>query len=113
MAKTSCLSRLRTAEPVVFLYAFGLLIHSPLIQQYIYDRVSEDKGYNNTLNSRTECANDTELHDEVCNFMIFLVNLLSVCAVLSYGSIYVLCSVLQCKLAVSGSEQTAYFINYE
>lgn len=62
----SCLSRFRTAEPVVFLYAFGLLIHSPLIQQYVYDRVSEDKGYNNTLNSRTECANDSDLHDEVC-----------------------------------------------
>ncbi len=95
MAKTSCLSRLRTAEPVVFLYAFGLLIHSPLIQQYIYDRVSEDKGYNNTLNSRTECANDTELHDEVCNFMISLVNLfLSVQFVLYYHTdLYTFCVV--------------------
>ena len=68
----SCLSRLRTAEPVVFLYAFGLLIHSPLIQQYIYDRVSEDKGYNNTISSRTECANDSDLHDEVCAFIMIL-----------------------------------------
>ena len=65
----SCLSKFRAAEPVVFLYSFGLLIHSPLIQQYIYDRVSEDKGYNNTVNSRTECANDSDLHDEVCNFI--------------------------------------------
>jgi hypothetical protein len=73
MAKTSCLTTLRSAEPVVFLYAFGLLIHSPLIQQYIYDRVSEDKGYNNSLNSRTECASDSDLHDEVCSFIISLI----------------------------------------
>ena len=65
MGKASCLSRFRTAEPVVFLYAFGLLIHSPLIQQYIYDRVSKDKGYNDTVTSRTACTNDTELRDEV------------------------------------------------
>lgn len=61
----SLLSKCRAAEPVIFLYAFGLLVHSPLIQQYVYDRVSEDKGFDSTTNSRTECANDTELHDEV------------------------------------------------
>lgn len=70
----SLLSKCRTAEPVIFLYSFGLLIHSPLIQQYVYDRVSEDKGYNNTVNSRTECANDTDLHDEVNLSLNFTIN---------------------------------------
>ena len=66
MARKSFLSKFRSAEPAVFLYAFGLILHSILIQQYIYDRASEDKGYNNTFNSRTKCVNDSEVRDEVC-----------------------------------------------
>ena len=34
-----------TVEPVLFLYAYGLLMHVPVIQQYIYFRVSEIEGF--------------------------------------------------------------------
>lgn len=33
-----------TVEPIVFCYAFGILLHLPTIQQYIHYRVSESKG---------------------------------------------------------------------
>ncbi|EDO32892.1 predicted protein, partial [Nematostella vectensis] len=47
-----------TVEPVIFCYAFGIILHVPVIQQYIHQRLSEGKGltyeYNNT-DSRTTC----------------------------------------------------------
>ena len=45
----SCLSKI-TVEPVIFCYAFGIILHVPVIQQYIHKRISEEKGiiYNTT-----------------------------------------------------------------
>ena len=37
--------QLLTVEPVIFLYAYGMFMHQPVIQQYIYSRVSEMKNY--------------------------------------------------------------------
>ena len=33
-----------TVEPVTFCYACALILHAPLIQQYVYQRISEDRG---------------------------------------------------------------------
>ena len=45
----SCLNKI-TVEPVIFCYAFGIILHVPVIQQYIHKRISEEKGiiYNTT-----------------------------------------------------------------
>ena len=39
-----------TVEPVIFCYAFGIILHVPVIQQYIHRRIAEEKGiiYNTT-----------------------------------------------------------------
>lgn len=37
--------QLFTVEPVIFFYAYGLFMHLPIIQQYIYFRVSKAKGF--------------------------------------------------------------------
>ena len=48
-----------TVEPVVFCYAFGILLHVPIIQQYIYSRISESKGLvTNTTEHSSNCGND-------------------------------------------------------
>lgn len=41
-----------TIEPVIFLYAYGLFMHLPVIQQFIYKRVSEAKGFPYTTSSK-------------------------------------------------------------
>lgn len=45
-----------TVEPVIFCYAFGIILHVPVIQQYIHKRISEEKGliYNST-DSKSSC----------------------------------------------------------
>lgn len=45
----SCINKI-TVEPVIFCYAFGIILHVPVIQQYIHRRLAEDKGiiYNTT-----------------------------------------------------------------
>lgn len=44
-----CLNKI-TVEPVIFCYAFGIILHVPVIQQYIHRRIAEEKGiiYNTT-----------------------------------------------------------------
>lgn len=45
-----------TVEPVVFCYAFGILLHVPIIQQYIYYRISESKSLvTNTTEHLSNC----------------------------------------------------------
>lgn len=45
-----------TVEPVIFCYAFGIILHVPVIQQYIHKRLSREKGlFFNTTNSRSSC----------------------------------------------------------
>jgi len=67
-----------TIEPVIFLYAYGLFMHLPVIQQYIYKRVSDDKGFPYSASSKGSCSNQTlnvtlkELEKEV-NFFIIAV----------------------------------------
>ena len=39
----SCINKI-TVEPVIFCYAFGIILHVPVIQQYIHRRLAEDKG---------------------------------------------------------------------
>lgn len=48
-----------TVEPVVFCYAFGILLHVPIIQQYIYYRISESKGL---VTNKTEHLSNCESH---------------------------------------------------
>ena len=45
----SCISKI-TVEPVIFCYAFGIILHVPVIQQYIHKRIADEKGvmYNTT-----------------------------------------------------------------
>lgn len=63
-----------TIEPVIFLYAYGLFMHLPVIQQYIYKRVSDAKGFPYSTSSNGSCnqwkLNSTleELEKEVINF---------------------------------------------
>ena len=65
-----------TIEPVIFLYAYGLFMHLPVIQQYIYKRVSDKKGFPYSTSSTESCSNQTlnatlkELEKEVCFFII-------------------------------------------
>ena len=48
-----------TVEPVVFCYAFGILLHVPIIQQYIYYRISESKGLvTNTTEHLSNCESN-------------------------------------------------------
>lgn len=48
-----------TIEPVIFLYAYGLFMHLPVIQQYIYKRVSDKKGFPYSTSSTESCSNQT------------------------------------------------------
>lgn len=45
-----------TIEPVIFFYAYGLFMHLPVIQQYIYKRVSDAKGFPYSTSSNGSCG---------------------------------------------------------
>ena len=49
-----------SVEPVIFLYAFGMLMHQPVIQQFIYYRVSEMKNFTYDVNKGPMKACDTK-----------------------------------------------------
>ncbi|KAK3531265.1 hypothetical protein QTP70_015195 [Hemibagrus guttatus] len=51
-----------TVEPVLFLSMFSLSLQMPLYTQYLWDRISEDVGYNGT-GGRGGCGNSTAEHD--------------------------------------------------
>ena len=54
-----------TVEPVIFCYAFGRLLHVPIIQQYIYHCVGESKGLvTNKMEHHSNCDNHTA-HDNL------------------------------------------------
>ena len=65
-----------TIEPVIFLYAYGLFMHLPVIQQYVYKRVRDNKGFPYSASSKESCSNHTlnatlkELEKEVNFFII-------------------------------------------
>lgn len=44
-----------TVEPVIFLAMFSVAMNGPLSTQYLWDRISEDVGYNGSKTS--ECSN--------------------------------------------------------
>lgn len=44
-----------TVEPVIFLAMFSVAMNGPLYTQYLWDRISEDVGYNGSRGS--ECSN--------------------------------------------------------
>ena len=44
-----------SVEPVLFLSMFSLVLQAPLSTQYLWDRLSEDLGYNGS--KRSECTN--------------------------------------------------------
>lgn len=44
-----------SVEPVLFLSMFSLALQAPLSTQYLWDRISEDLGYNGS--KRSECTN--------------------------------------------------------
>lgn len=46
-----------SVEPVLFLSMFSLTLHAPLATQYLWDRISEDLGYNGSKTS--ECGNSS------------------------------------------------------
>ncbi|XP_068566354.1 proton-coupled folate transporter isoform X2 [Cebidichthys violaceus] len=48
-------SRPVSVEPVLFLSMFSLSLQTPLATQYLWDRISEDLGYNGS--KRSECSN--------------------------------------------------------
>lgn len=49
------------AEPVLFLSMFSLTLQAPLSTQYLWDRISEDLGYNGS--KRSECSNSSVTPD--------------------------------------------------
>ncbi|XP_058269636.1 proton-coupled folate transporter isoform X2 [Hemibagrus wyckioides] len=53
-----------TVEPVLFLSMFSLSLQMPLYTQYLWDRISEDVGYNGTRGAGGGgCANSSAEHD--------------------------------------------------
>ena len=46
-------------EPAVILYSYALFMHLPVIQQYIYKRVSDAKGFLYTTSSKGGCSQET------------------------------------------------------
>uniref|UniRef100_A0A3Q2QZL2 Uncharacterized protein n=1 Tax=Fundulus heteroclitus TaxID=8078 RepID=A0A3Q2QZL2_FUNHE len=46
-----------SVEPVLFLSMFSLALQAPLSTQYLWDRISEDLGYNGSR--RSECGNSS------------------------------------------------------
>ncbi|XP_057308878.1 proton-coupled folate transporter-like [Hydractinia symbiolongicarpus] len=53
-----------TVEPVTFCYACALILHAPLIQQYVYHRVSQDHGLPSCINNDvSSCELSTEAED--------------------------------------------------
>lgn len=50
-----------SVEPVLFLSMFSLALQAPLSTQYLWDRISEDLGYNGS--KRSECSNSSVLPD--------------------------------------------------
>lgn len=48
-----------SVEPVMFLSMFSLTLQAPLTTQYLWDRISEDLGYNGTLSSGCTNASKT------------------------------------------------------
>eukprot|EP00064_Thunnus_orientalis_P006163 superscaffoldBa00000629_g6179 len=46
-----------SVEPVLFLSMFSLALQAPLSTQYLWDRISEDLGYNGS--KRSECSNSS------------------------------------------------------
>ncbi|XP_060744327.1 proton-coupled folate transporter [Tachysurus vachellii] len=51
-----------TVEPVLFLSTFSLALQMPLYTQYLWDRISEDVGYNGTKGGGG-CGNSSAEHD--------------------------------------------------
>ncbi|MCJ8740245.1 hypothetical protein PDJAM_G00056640 [Pangasius djambal] len=51
-----------TVEPVLFLSTFSLVLQMPLYTQYLWERISEDVGYNGTR-GRGGCGNSSAEHD--------------------------------------------------
>lgn len=49
-----------TIEPVIFLYAYGLFMHMPVIQQYVYKRVSVAKNFPYSSSTKERCQNQTQ-----------------------------------------------------
>lgn len=49
-----------TVEPVMFLSTFSIVLQAPLCTQYLWDRLSEDLGYNGT---KTGGCNASTVHD--------------------------------------------------
>ncbi|XP_061684549.1 proton-coupled folate transporter [Syngnathoides biaculeatus] len=50
-----------SVEPVMFLSVFAVVLQAPLTTQYIWDRMSEDLGYN--VSKRSQCGNGSVEHD--------------------------------------------------
>ena len=69
-----------TIEPVIFLYAYGLFMHMPVIQQYVYKRVSVAKNFPYSSSTKERCQNQTlnttlkELEKEVMWYKIIKTN---------------------------------------
>lgn len=52
-----------TVEPVLFLSMFSLALQMPLYTQYLWDRISEDVGYNGTRRGGGGCGNSSAEHE--------------------------------------------------
>lgn len=50
-----------TVEPVMFLVMFSLALNVPLSTQYVWDRISEDVGFNGSKSSG--CSNESQSQD--------------------------------------------------
>lgn len=58
-----------TVEPVMFLSMFALALQAPLSTQYLWDRISEDLGYNGS--KRSECSNSSAPLDPLQKVFLF------------------------------------------
>ncbi|EDO38916.1 predicted protein, partial [Nematostella vectensis] len=54
-------------EPVIFLYVYGILMHGPVIQQFVYSKIAKQKGFFYDPSSHTGCGNETRYNSTLHN----------------------------------------------
>lgn len=63
-----------TVEPVLFLSTFSLTLQMPLYTQYLWERISEDLGYNGTKGGAGGCGNTSVPHDELQKVRVWVLS---------------------------------------
>ena len=54
-----------TVEPVIFFYSYGLLMNVPIYQQYVYYRLSEERGFPYSFQEQKSGCGSKTLNDSM------------------------------------------------